>query len=340
MKTENIVINKEKNVTMTAYLQLTGGEFSNIEKRPAILILPGGAYFMCSEREADPVAFSYLEAGYHVFILHYSVGKDVIWPDPLEDYEKAMEMIRSKETEWQLYSDKIAVIGFSAGGHLAACAATMARNKPNAALLGYAVIDKETVSGFLPSAPDAADAVDENTCPCFVFASRTDTTVPVRNSLKMVMALTEYDIAYESHIYAYGTHGFSTSDSSLMQPGTKVCSRTHQWVTDSVEWLADIFGEFADQGMTEPKCAVKVNGNHELFYNVNCTVKYLMGNEKVMDILKPYLKPLTDMMHIEEVPTSMREMLLKEVLGFIQLPQEVIQELDEKLKTIPNKRMA
>ena len=56
MKIENVILNAARNVTLTAYIQQVGGEFTNIPNRPAVLILPGGGYAMCSEREADPVA--------------------------------------------------------------------------------------------------------------------------------------------------------------------------------------------------------------------------------------------------------------------------------------------
>ena len=97
MKTEIITLSKERNVTLTAYIQNVKGEFRNISKRPAILILPGGGYQYCSDREADPVAMPYLKAGYQVFILRYSVKEHAVWPNPLNDYEQAMELIRSKQ---------------------------------------------------------------------------------------------------------------------------------------------------------------------------------------------------------------------------------------------------
>lgn len=136
MEKEVMILNEERNVSLTAYLQGVEGEFGNIPKRPGILVLPGGGYQMCSDREADPVAFPYLKAGYQVFVLRYSVKKDALWPQPLEDYDAAMDLIRSRAQEWKLYPDKIAVIGFSAGGHLAGAAATMAKNRPAAAILG------------------------------------------------------------------------------------------------------------------------------------------------------------------------------------------------------------
>lgn len=99
MMIEGIMLNAQRNVTLTAFLQDTGGEFRNIAKRPAILVLPGGGYSMCSEREADPVALAYLQAGYQAFVLRYSVGEHAVWPNPLNDYEQAMELIRGKAEE-------------------------------------------------------------------------------------------------------------------------------------------------------------------------------------------------------------------------------------------------
>ena len=135
MQTEIITLNQHRNVTLTAYIQPVGGKFSNITKRPAILILPGGGYQYCSDREADPVAFSYLQAGFQAFVLRYSVAEHNTWPNPLGDVEQAMELIRSRE-DWNVYEDKVAVAGFSAGGHLAAAVAAMSKNRPNAAASG------------------------------------------------------------------------------------------------------------------------------------------------------------------------------------------------------------
>ena len=146
MEKEVIVLNEARKVTLTAYLQDVEGEFGNIPKRPGILVLPGGGYQMCSDREADPVAFPYLKAGYQVFVLRYSVKKDALWPQPLEDYDAAMDLIRSRAQEWKLYPDKIAVIGFSAGGHLAGAAATMTTLRQSS-LTSRKTLSTSTVAG-------------------------------------------------------------------------------------------------------------------------------------------------------------------------------------------------
>ena len=270
------------------------------------------------------------------FIFPERESQRCILVSPVMDFDAAMEYIISKADEWNLYPDKIAVVGFSAGGHLAACAASMAKHRPNAAILGYPVIDKETATGFLPSAPDAADAVDKDTCPCFIFAGRADTTVPVSNSLKMMTALMKYDISYESHIYAYARHGFGICNRTRGFEDTDFCNRVPRWVDDSIEWLKDMLGDFGDGKMTEPKWNRLVNGNHEAFCNMECTVGHIMQNENAMEVLSPYFQTFLDAFHAEEVPGSFQGLYLREFLGMCQVSGEKFGEIEKVLSTIPN----
>lgn len=284
MKTEYIVLSEERNVSLTAYIQPVGGEFGGLSERPAVLIIPGGGYHFCSNREADPVAFPYLKAGYQAFILRYSLNEQAEWPRPLEDYEEAMAMILARAGEWHVVPDRIAVIGFSAGGHLAACAATMAVHRPNAAILGYPVIDGACARDYLPSAPDVPSAVDRHTCPCFVFATRTDNLVPVSNAVHMVDALCANGIAFESHIYSNGPHGLSTGDSSINH--LPFCGRYPAWVPDSIAWLEDVLGGVKSSGLTDPRFGPKINGNREKTLNLDCTLRYLAEHPEGKKILE------------------------------------------------------
>ena len=284
MKKDYIILNEERNVSLTVYLQGVGGEYGGITKRPAVLVIPGGGYHFCSDREADPVAFPYLKAGYHAFILRYSLNEQAAWPRPLEDYEQAMGLILSKAEEWNIAANRIAVIGFSAGGHLAACAATMAKHRPAAAILGYPVIDGACVQDYLPTAPDVPSAVDGKTCPCFVFATRTDNLVPVMNTVHMIEALCRNDIAFESHIYSNGPHGLSTGDLSLNS--RSFCGRYPDWVKDSIAWLSDMIGGIDSTGLTSPEYGSKVNGNREEMLNLDCTMAHLTAHPEGKRILE------------------------------------------------------
>ncbi len=356
MQTELITLDQKRKVTLTAYIQEVKGEFLYISKRPAILILPGGGYQYCSGREADPVAMPYLKAGYQVFILRYSVKEDAVWPNPLDDYEQAMELIRSNDDKWHLYKDKVAVIGFSAGGHLAACAATMAKNKPDAAILGYAVTKGEMIHQCEPTAPDVVSAVSFDTSPCFLFATRTDQVVPITNTIEFTQALVKYDISFESHIYAYGPHGFSTGDPSVQYKDTSICSRAPHWVEDSIQWLKDMFGDFGENSMAKPACRKHVTSDYDDVLSVECTFGYLRHYKNAEKVMTPFITWLEE--HKEEVARHIGPATYErtckygieglyqladsrtflEVLSNTKLSQEDVDRIDSALQAIPNVR--
>ena len=256
MIAETIVLNEERQVTLTAYLQEVGGEFRHIARRPAVLILPGGGYSFCSAREADPIAFPYLAAGFQAFILRYTLKKHALWPAPLDDYEQAITLIRERAEEWAVAPDRIAVVGFSAGGHLAAAAATLSVNRPNAAVLGYALCN-EDVKFYFREAPGVVGNVDEKTCPCFLFHTRSDNTVSVYNTLDFASALSRVHVPYECHIYSFGPHGFSVGDATVMgschAADPVISERAKDWAEDSVGFLHEVFGDFGADGFTKPQ---------------------------------------------------------------------------------------
>lgn len=333
MQLHQIVLNDERNVRLTALIQNVGGEFVRLEKRPAILILPGGGYAFCSGREAEPVALAYAKAGFQAFILRYSVGEHKAWPNPLNDYEQAMELIRSNADGWHLFPDKIAVLGFSAGGHLAACGATLGKNRPNAAILGYPALSREIADLCQPGMPVPIDEVDDDTPPCFLFHTRDDRVVPVRDSVEFQRALIEKDISFESHIYACGPHGFSTCEKSI--EGGKMCSRVPNWVQDSIAWLTDVFGEFGHGKLEKPACSPRINANHEPYLSADCTVSYLKAqSQEVQEILEPILKHAG----LPEDFPIFRYALLRNLLEYGKVPEEKILEIDEALRKIPNKK--
>lgn len=338
MQVEKIILNEQRDVTLTAYLQDVGGEFQYVMKRPAILVMPGGAYRFCSDREADPVALAYLKAGYQAFILRYSVEENAVWPNPLDDYEHAMELIRSKADEWNLYADKVAVIGFSAGGHLAAAAATMSKNRPNAAILGYAVAGKD-VKGCNKSAPDTVEYVDKNTCPCFLFATRTDNVVPIMNSIQFMEALAKNDIAFESHIYAYGPHGFSTCDTSVQSKDTQICERVPNWVADSIGWLRDVMGEFGEGCMTEQVCSSHVTDDYKEYLSVDCTLGCILQQKEAAKLIEDMIRQAEDKTGVDvhgEMDGFVHKMKLRDVLAYGGASSEDVDKINLALNKMKN----
>ena len=103
----------------TTYLIESYSEIKN-RRRPVGIICPGGAYMSISDREGEPIAIRFLAEGYHAIVLHYSVYPNATYPTALLELGRVVSMLREKSDEWLIDKDKIILMGFSAGGHLAA----------------------------------------------------------------------------------------------------------------------------------------------------------------------------------------------------------------------------
>ncbi len=188
MKTFELKLRND-GATLTVYLPDASREMPRMAIKPAILVIPGGGYHMCSDREAEPIALAYASKGFAAFVLRYSVGEGKCFEMPLADVNEAMEIIHANAEEWGVNKEKIASIGFSAGGHLCAALATMGNIRPNASILVYPCI-LESISDILAfPVPSLDEKVDENTPATFITASREDTCVPIKHSLAYATAL-------------------------------------------------------------------------------------------------------------------------------------------------------
>ena len=246
-----------------AWLHTTGSEIPQI-LYPAVVILPGGGYGYISEREAEPVAEKYFAAGYNTFIVRYSVKEQAKHFRPLIQLATTIARIRENSTLWITDPDKIAVCGFSAGGHLACSSGTLFNDpqflklspvkdniRPDAMLLCYPVITAdesahsesiEAVSGAYKGSDKYLwfgldNHVDKETPPTFLWHTAEDSCVPVENSLKFAAALSRNKIPFELHIFPEGQHGMSVCTN---QVNTK-CAYVGRWVDMSIFWLNKTF---------------------------------------------------------------------------------------------------
>lgn len=235
---------KNEGVTLTTYILDTAFDNRDNYKRPGILIFPGGGYSFCSNREAEPIAMHFLAMGYNAFILRYSLKENSLFPQPLEDAEEALSLIHKNCDNWFVDKEKIAVCGFSAGGHLAAALGTMGKIRPAGMILGYPCITKDIcndcdVLSNHENVPTLDSRVDKNTVPAFIFAATNDTLVPVYSSIKFSERLSEYNIPYELHLFNEGGHGFSTGDYVTIDGvDTMDC---YQWIALCRKWLCKLF---------------------------------------------------------------------------------------------------
>ena len=252
--------------TLTA--QLIDGNPDNKEERPAVVVIPGGGYGHVSYREGERIALSYNAAGYHTFILNYCVAPH-IHPLPILNIAKSLELIRENASQWGVAPNKIAVCGFSAGGHLAASISTLwndtkifgddaQKNKlhrPDASVLCYPVITSGEYAhkgSFINLSGSSEEIelwkemslearVDKNTPPAFLWHTFSDGTVPVENSMLYAMSLRKNDIQFELHIYPQGEHGMSLVSDETYWSVLKF-TREYPWMKQSIEWLNIQFG--------------------------------------------------------------------------------------------------
>lgn len=342
MRQEIITLNEERNVTLTAYLQEVEGEFG-FARRPAMVVIPGGGYSMCSDREADPVADAYLREGYQAFVLRYSVGEFKTWPNPMEDYEQAMAMIEDRSEEWHIDKGRINIVGFSAGGHLSACAATLAEHKPAAAVLVYPAIEEEIVDMCQPGMPYPYREVTKDTSPCFLAACRDDRTVDIKSTLLMETALNENGIAFESHIYSYGGHGFSTGEDWVVT--NSLSERVKDWVPDSIGWLSELQGKLTYKGFTEPTIEPSMNADGAPVLSLNCTVIHLRKQKgEAETLLAPLFEGINKVAEErgyepETLYYAIRNNTGREILEMIQVDQDTIKALDSALHKLVNVKL-
>ncbi len=232
--------------------------------RPCLLICPGGGYQHCSQREAEPIALHFLAEGYNVFILWYSCSPNR-FPTQIREVAAAIEVINRNSQDWHCDTKRLVLMGFSAGGHLAAhytnafdCSEVRKyfpeSKAVNASILCYPVITTddtyshkgsfknllgEDFSGSLERF-SCEKLVSDRTPPTFLVHAADDSCVPAVNSLLYAGQLAKHNIPYELHVYPKGNHGFSTADKNTVADLTTPY-RVHAWLRLAIEWLQEIF---------------------------------------------------------------------------------------------------
>ena len=239
------------------------------EKRPVILMCPGGGYEMTSDREAEPMAMQFLAMGYHVAILRYSVCP-ARYPAALLQVAESVLYLKEHADEYHIDPEKIVVQGCSAGGHLAANYG-IAWNSPFLTKLMGMENDPERlcVAGLLLCYPvitsgekaheesfrnllgeqyeekkeelSLENQVTQDTPPTFIWHTATDETVPVENSLYFFQACLQQGVSAELHIYPVGGHGLSLANEETCRAnGIGVQKECQSWIGLAQTWLEEM----------------------------------------------------------------------------------------------------
>ncbi|MFD2614964.1 alpha/beta hydrolase [Paenibacillus gansuensis] len=240
--------------SMTAYLVESDAPAA------AVVVCPGGGYWLKAYHEGEPVAQWLNSIGISAFVLHYRTAEDGYHhPCPLMDVQRAMRLVRSKAQDWNVDPHRVGVLGFSAGGHLAASAGTLPDirytgrpaaddtdrldARPDLMVLCYPVISfgphghHGSRDNLLAGHTDAAELaelfslenrVNGHTPPAFLWHTADDEGVPVQNSLMFAEALSRHNVPFDLHVYRHGRHGLGLAEEDA-HVGT--------WTAVCAEWL-------------------------------------------------------------------------------------------------------
>ena len=252
---------------LTCFVQTVNKVLYPTRTTPAVLVLPGGGYAGTSWREGEPIAMEFYTRGYSAFFLNYTCAP-AKFPVALREAVMAMLYIRRNAAQWDIDPAKVGAIGFSAGGHLCGTLgmmydcpevsdlATGAQARPDVLALCYpvAVSWGNTHDGSFVNLVGDDQALRDRLSldklvrpdmpPVFLWHTRTDATVPVRNSLVLAVALDEAEIPLAMHIYGTGRHGLSLPDIR-----THPSDNLPEVSVDVGDWVEACIGFFAERGL-------------------------------------------------------------------------------------------
>jgi len=225
----------------------------------AVIICPGGGYgILAVGHEGKQVAEWFNRLGISAFVLKYRLPNDLIMKDktigPLQDAQEAMRDVRRHAKEWKINPDKIGIMGFSAGGHLASSLSTHYNDKvydadvnvsarPDFSLLIYPVITMDTTYTHRGSRDNLLGKnptnemvqrfsnelqVNKKTPPAFLVHAFDDGAVPIENSINYALALKKFKVPCELHIYESGGHGFGLG---------RTKNTEKSWPDACIKWL-------------------------------------------------------------------------------------------------------
>lgn len=241
-------------------------ELLALQERPIVIVCPGGGYSDLSDREGEIVALQFLAMGYHAAVLKYSVAP-AVFPTANLELGKAILILREKAEEWKIQKNKIAVLGFSAGGHVAASYCMFwnqgwmaekleteaAKLQPNAMILAYPVITSGIYAhqnsfhnllgknyDHLKEKMSLENQVNQDVPPTFIWNTYEDKSVPAQNSVLLVEKLLENEIPTEYHLFRRGAHGLSLARvSSQSNTGFGEEMSCQVWIQMAYQWLED-----------------------------------------------------------------------------------------------------
>lgn len=297
-----MIVSKVSIPTLTVYLPSP-----TLATGTAVIVCPGGGYsILAAGHEGAEVATELNKIGVAVFVLKYRIPMDATMPNkeigPLQDAQQAIKTVRSRATEWNIDPEKIGIMGFSAGGHLAASASvhynkvlieneTSISLRPDFSILIYPVISFQDSLTHMGSRNNLLGKnvsqqkkdyysnelqVTDKTPTTFLVHATDDDVVKVDNSVKYYEALVQHHVPVEMHLYEKGGHGFGMK---------KHNNTTDTWMDRLEDWMKqkNLLTQSAKAQENEAQMKLSKKKNEDLWYNDWANLgKYAADNKNLL----------------------------------------------------------
>ena len=249
---------QDEKAHLITYIRDNPPEMSNSPRR-AIIICPGGGYTYTSDRENEPIALEFLARGYNVFVLKYSVMEMARNLNPVKEIELAIKHIRDNAAAYNIRPDKVFVIGFSAGGHVALSSGTLLPKEArcNGMILCYPLVNTccdeflGIVHSYFCGTDNPTDEqkhlfsldlhVDEDTPPAFIWHTETDIIAFPQNSKDLAEAMKKFGVKHKLVLFPDGIHGLSLATHEtcpeIPENDPHPCS---VWIDLADEWIKNL----------------------------------------------------------------------------------------------------
>lgn len=230
----------------------------------AMIVVPGGGYHFCSDREGEPIALEYVTYNYNSFVLYYDVAP-ARYPLSLTQLACSVDYIKKHADEFHINKDRVFVVGFSAGGHLTASLANFWHDLPKdyigdrqldcsvaGVVLSYPVITNDSHVGSFKNLLGIEDTncaeadalslektVNEHNPPCFIWTTATDKCVNPKATMLYTSAYLERNKPIECHVFPTGAHGGSTCDERVNTDSSQLVA-ARQWIALSYAFMQSL----------------------------------------------------------------------------------------------------
>jgi len=255
--------------TLVEYIPTVSPEIDPDIRRPAVVVCPGGGYHFLSDREAEPIVIRLLAQGYNAFLLNYHVELEKLYPIPQLEAAYAVNYVKTNAERTHTDPERVFIMGFSAGGHLAGSLGILWNRadwadqlslprqaiRPAGMVLSYPVVTSGVhahQNSFIRLLGDRLNELKDDlslekqvtadAAPAFIWHTFEDALVPVENALLLATALRGKGVPFELHIYPKGPHGLSLATDIVNGPNhqNRNVPECTDWIDKADRWMKSL----------------------------------------------------------------------------------------------------